>query len=197
VFVVGFNPSIDSKSMFEVSWRNELSTSTYNILGDAGYIPHFAYQSLVRYADKDGGTAYTWKNKYLGNKNHMQFELLGLDDKNIPDLYENMERLVVEDITDECKTLLCPGKFMDDIYRIWCETETEKARYGDFPYDMYFKNEYKDYPNPELDFGNGDVVTWTAEDDDLFELDLPMDYDVSLTQDELDAIDNDTTLSEE
>ena len=124
MFVVGFNPSIDSKSMFEVSWRNELSTSTYNILGDAGYIPHFAYQSLVRYADKDGGTAYTWKNKYLGNKNHMQFELLGLDDKNIPDLYENMERLVVEDITDECKTLLCPGKFMDDIYRIWCETET-------------------------------------------------------------------------
>lgn len=175
VFILDFEPSIDHKSMFDISWYDGLSTYSYNILGDAGYIPHFAYQSLVRYDYGDsGGTAYTWKNKYLNRKNHMQFELLGLDDKEIPEIFENMKRLVVTDITDNCKTLLCPAKMMDDIYRVWCETvglkrkllkgETDPYGYR-AKYDSNFTNEYRDYTNPELSFvddGNAshDEIVW-------------------------------------
>ena len=90
MYVIDLAASIDNKRMFDISWMNGIDTHSYNILGDAGYIPHFAYQSLIRYSDKDGGIAYTWKNKYLEPKNHMQFELLGLDDKKIPDAFKAM-----------------------------------------------------------------------------------------------------------
>lgn len=92
VFVLDFEPSIDHDSMFNLSALDGLSTYSYNILSDAGFIPHFAYQSLIRYddSDRDCGTAYTWRNKYLARKNHMQFELLGIDDKKIPDAFTAM-----------------------------------------------------------------------------------------------------------
>lgn len=88
VFVIDFAASIDNKNMFDLGWKETVTTSCYNILGDSGYIPHFAYQSLIRYDDKRGGTAYTWANGHLMDKTHMQFELLGLDDKEIPKTYE-------------------------------------------------------------------------------------------------------------
>ena len=143
----------------------------------------------------------------------MQFELLGLDDKKIPKVYENMQRMIVEDITDNCKTLIVPTKFMDDIYRIWCETLDEKTNmyvedYGD--YENHFHNEYKDYSNPVIDFMQNDeddgsdylTAFWRMgvddsgdpDTDNLFELDLPADMedDQSLTpaqkeQREIDA----------
>lgn len=178
VFVLDFQPSIDHKNMFDMSALDGLTCRSYNILSDAGCIPHFAYQSLVKFGDengkpdRDGGTAYTWTNKYLQNKTHMQFELLGLDDQSIPKLYENMQRMVVDDISDDCKTLLCPAKFMDDIYRIWCENKTKKALKTD-DYDSYFANEYVDYPNPKLEFGADGLAEWTVPDSEGFELDLP------------------------
>ena len=52
-----------------------------------------------------------------------------------------MNRMVVDDITDDCKTLLRPMKMLDDIYRIWCETVGRKHRPDD-PYESYFDNEY-------------------------------------------------------
>ena len=173
VFVIDVQSSIDHKSMFSTSWRTGLKTYSYNILSDAGYIPHFAYQSLVRFPDKDGGTSYTWMNKYLADKKHMQFELLGLDDKGVQDVYNVMQRMVVDDLTDECKTLLCPARFMDDIYRIWCETTTVRVHPELYPHDMYFSNEYKEYQNPELEFAEDDTVEYTFDDD--FELDLPIE----------------------
>ena len=108
-----------------------------------------------------------------------------------------MSRMVVEDVTDDCKTILSPARFMDDIYRIWCETSTVPARYGNYPYDMYFENEYKDYPNPEIDFGNSMTKEWTAPDSEKFELDISMLDDVELTQTEMDRIDNDTSMTPE
>ena len=103
VMVVDFEPSIDSKDMFKMSAFSGMRTYSYNILSDAGYIPHFAYQSLLRYDkdDKECGTSFTWRNEYLNGKNHMQFELLGLDDKELPKAYEQVNRMVVEDVTDE------------------------------------------------------------------------------------------------
>ena len=158
---------------------------------------------MIKYDDRSGGTAYTWANAHLKEKTHMQFELLGLDDKEIPKTYEQMSKMVVEDITDNCKTLLCPAKFMDDIYRIWCETTSVPARYGDYPYDMYFPNEYKDYPNPELDFRKdfykGDdtatppippdhnLIVHQFDDKDMFELDLPMEMFTEDTGSEVGA----------
>ena len=78
--------------MFDFGWRQSLSFGAFNVLEDAGCIPHFAYQSLIGYGseDKDAGTAYTYGNKYLKTKDHMQFELLGLDDKSIPQAFETM-----------------------------------------------------------------------------------------------------------
>ena len=151
--MVDFIPSVDNPVLFNNSikgdgWHVE---SMFNIIGDAGFIPHFAHQSLVKYGDKDGktdrdgGTAYTWRNPFLNGKDHMQFELLGLDDKGIGDAFKAMRNLVVDDLTDDCRTLICPSRFMDDIYRIWCCSRTVKSRFGDYPYDMYFENEYKDY----------------------------------------------------
>lgn len=43
VFVIDFEASIDNKNMFDLGWKAGVSTSCYNILGDSGYIPHFAY----------------------------------------------------------------------------------------------------------------------------------------------------------
>lgn len=121
VLTLDFEPSIDNPSLFDLSIDDGISASAYNILVDAGYIPHFAYQSLVRYAEgDDGGTAYTWQNKHLKDKEHMQFELLGLDDKGIPDVYAAMQKMVVKDLTDDCETILRPAKLMEDIFRIWC-----------------------------------------------------------------------------
>lgn len=198
VFVIDFQPSIDTKEMFNMNWGNGMSANSYNILSDAGCIPHFAYQSLVKYADKDGGIAYTWNNKYLENRDHLQFELLGLDDKAVPKVYDEMQRMIVEDVTDDCKTLLCPTKFMDDIYRIWCETMDVKTNmyledYKD--YENHFPNEYKDYPNPELDFGDANVVEHHF--DELFELDFLSDEELELTQEEIEQIDNDGNLTED
>ena len=156
MFVLDFQTPIDDIALFRNTRDNVMSYS-YNILSDAGYIPHFAYQSLVKYGEKDevDGTAYTWHNKYLKTKNHLQFELLGLDDKSIPDAFKAMQKMVVDDTTDECKTLINPAKLMDDIYRIWCETKTVKRSSlpgePEDPYDSYFENEYKDYPNPEME----------------------------------------------
>lgn len=55
VMVLDFRTSIDNPYMFKVDWRNGVHAASYNILGDAGFIPHFAYQSLVGYAEGDGG----------------------------------------------------------------------------------------------------------------------------------------------
>ena len=43
VFVIDFEASIDNKNMFDLGWRSGVIASQYNILGDAGYIPHFSY----------------------------------------------------------------------------------------------------------------------------------------------------------
>ena len=197
VMVVDIDPSIDVKSLFDISWQNGLSFQSYNILSDAGCIPHFAYQSLVAYSDGDGGTAYTWRNPYLEGKEHMQFELLGLDDKRIPDAYDEMRRMIVDDTTDGCKTMLNPAKFIDDIYRIWCENEVERSGMY-FPYygkwQTHFKNEYWEMQNPELEFNDADdagtrTVEWNAWEEDqdteepvaqkLFEIEIPSDMDSS------------------
>ena len=209
VMVVDFDPSIDSKNMFRMSAFAGMRTYSYNILSDAGCIPHFAYQSLLRYdsSDSECGTSFTWRNKYLNGKDHFQFELLGLDDKEIPKAYGQISRMVVEDVTDECKTILCPAKFMDDIYRVWCETVGEKRQlfhgeddhYGyKTRYDAYFANEYVDYSNPVLDFSNvsekdgSKVLEWdVCEDPDnpRFELDLPSEGMETLSPSEIEAID--------
>lgn len=177
VMVLDFDPSVEHRNMFEASWQDGVRGLTYNILGDAGFIPHFAYQSLVRYGSKDGGTAYTWKNSYLDRKSHMQFELLGIDDSEIPTAYDNISRMVVEDLTDNCKTLVCPAKMVDDIYRIWCEGRTYRRRplpgEPEDPYCSYFENEYRDYPNPELDFGGSETIEWTVDEKDAYELEVP------------------------
>lgn len=179
VFVVDFEPSIDNKTLFDLAVENGISTCSYNILGDAGYIPHFAYQSLVKYDDDDGGIAYTWKNKYLNNKNHMQFELLGLDDKNIPKMAKAMENMIVHDDTDKCETLISPAKMMDGIFRVWNDVKGVKPRNAkvDGVY-VHFTNEYKDYVIPQVDFGDCETVELNpCPKDDLFELDLPSDFD--------------------
>lgn len=194
VFVLDFQTSIDNTSSF-LNTKDNVMSYSYNILSDAGYIPHFAYQSLVKYGklDKVGdetidGTAYTWHNKYLKTKNHLQFELLGLDDKSIPDAFNAMQKMVVEDTTDDCKTLVNPAKLMDDIYRVWCETVGMKRKlltgeddpYGyRAKYDAYFRNEYKDYPNPKMDIYDGAV--WDVcpdigdehDTDSMFEITMP------------------------
>ena len=180
VFVLDFQTPIDNSTMF-LNTRDNMMSYSYNILSDAGYIPHFAYQSLLKYGADDGvdGTAYTWRSKYLKTKNHLQFELLGLDDKSIPDAFDAMQKMVVDDTTDGCKTLVNPAKLMDDIYRIWCETKTVKRTplpgEEPDPYDSYFENEYKDYPNPKWDLDD-DGYEWDVCKDhpeDRFEIDLP------------------------
>ena len=95
--------------------------------------------------------------------------------------------MVVEDTTDDCKTLINPAKMMDDIYRIWCETKGvkrklfpgEEDKYGyKVKYDAYFENEYKDYSNPKWDFNDpeqGDKPWDVCKDnpDERFEISLP------------------------
>ena len=187
VFVLDFEPSIDHKSMFDMGWRDGMSTQFYNILSDAGCIPHFAYQSLVNYGDKDGGIAYTWRNKFLDRKDHLMFELLGIDDIGVRDVYLNMQRMVVDDLTDNCKTLINPMRMMDDIYRIWCENRTVRVRPDKYPYDMYFSNEYREYVNPEFEF-NGETHDWNMvpAGEDGFELELPAStHGKSMTEQEL------------
>ena len=130
VFVVDFEPSIDSSTMFNMSVKNGISTYSYNILGDSGYIPHFAYQSLVKFSGNDSGTSYTWMNKHLKDKEHLSFELLGMDDKNLPNLYDTMSKMVVEDLTDKCFTLINPTRMAEDIYRIWCGSIDRQDKYG-------------------------------------------------------------------
>ena len=179
VFMLEFEPALDNKSLFEESSANGMKCASYNILSDAGCIPHFAYQSLVKYGDSDGGIAYTWCNSHLGGKDHLMFELLGISDQDLPGAFANMSRMVVEDIVDECKTLICPAKLMDDIYRIWSEAKGVKRKllpgeddpYGyKAKYESYFENEYKDYTNPKLDFEDDSCVEWSIDDDDLFEV---------------------------
>ena len=59
VFVLDFQTTIDNQSLF-LNTKGNMMFYSYNILSDAGYIPHFAYQSLVKYGDGVDGTAYTW-----------------------------------------------------------------------------------------------------------------------------------------
>ena len=174
VMVMDIQSPLDVKGVFDAGWETSVVSSVYNILGDAGCIPHFAYQSLIGYGseDKDAGTAYTYRNKYLRTKDHMQFELLGLDDKSIPEAFETMQKMVVQDLEDDCRTLLAPARMMEDIYRIWCETHSHKANDED-PYDSYFDNEYKEYVSEAFDFGSVDEHVWEVEDDDAFDVDLP------------------------
>ena len=173
VMVLDFDSSIDNKTMFDISSMNGLSTYSYNILSDSGFIPSFAYQSLVKYGDKDGGTTYTWMNKHLKGKSHMQFELLGLDDWDIPQTYDEIQRLVVKDTTDDCDTLLNPMKLTGDIYRVWSETRggfdrTKEASLA----QHHIYDEYKDYSNDLIEFSDGETEkTWTPKDDDLFKID--------------------------
>lgn len=78
--------------------------------------------------------------------------------------------MVVDDLNDDCKTLLCPSRFMDDIYRIWCCSRT--VRVHPHPYDMYFENEYKQYVNDRIDFdGNEDTFEWIPDPKDAFQMD--------------------------
>lgn len=182
VFIIDFQTTIDNPTLF-LNTKENLMFYSYNILSDAGYIPHFAYQSLVKYGDDVDGTAYTWRNKYLKTKNHLQFELLGLDDQRIPKAFDAMQKMVVEDTTDDCKTLINPAKMMDDIYRIWCETKGvkrklfpgEEDKYGyKVKYDAYFENEYKDYTNPKIE-KLVDGYEWDVckdHPDDRFEISL-------------------------
>ena len=185
VFVMDFQTTIDNEALF-LNTRDNMMFYSYNILSDAGYIPHFAYQSLVKYGDDVDGTSYTWRNKYLKTKEHMQFELLGLDDQRIPKAFDAMQKMVVEDTTDDCKTLINPAKMMDDMYRVWCETKGvkrkllpgEEDKYGyKAKYDAYFENEYKDYSNPKWDFNDpeqGDKPWDICKDhpEDRFEISL-------------------------
>ena len=136
----------------------------------------------MKYSDKDGGTAYTWRSKYLGDRDHLQFELLGLDDKGIGAVYKDMQRMVVDDLTDGCKTILNPTKLMDDIYRIWCENSTNGKSPPDYPHDLYFSNEYKEYVNPELKFNGRTEVECVFEDDNPFEIELQSDDAASADQ---------------
>lgn len=224
MFVVDIQPSIDLKNLIDTNWSRDIRTYSYNILSDAGYIPHFAYQSLMRYGENDrlphengdmpdGGIAFTWRNAHLDRKDHMQFELLGLDDKEIPESYRTMLKMVVEDTSDDCKTLLCPAKLMDDIYRIWCENEGMKRRllpgeedkYGyKAKYDSHFKGEYSDYPNPLMSWNDAIVgadgaatLTWTVQEEDnsYFEIEVPDIDAAELTDEQQGLIDNDNSLS--
>ena len=112
--------------------------------------------------------------------------------------------MVVEDTTDDCKTLINPAKLMDDIYRVWCETKGvkrkllpgEEDKYGyKAKYDAYFENEYKDYSNPKWDF-NEDGYEWdVCESDDRFEISLPQRNDE--TQLEPETIDDFKALLDE
>ena len=186
VFVMDFQTSIDNPTLF-LNTKDNMMFYSYNILSDAGYIPHFAYQSLVKYGEDVDGTAYTWRNKYLKTKEHMQFELLGLDDQRIPKAFDAMNKMVVDDTTDNCKTLVNPAKMMDDIYRVWCETKGVKSKllpgeedkYGyKAKYDVYFENEYKDYSNPKWDLeDDGYIWDVCADEDDWFEVSLPQRND--------------------
>ena len=154
VMVLDFDSSIDNKTMFDISAIGGMSTYSYNILSDSGFIPSFAYQSLVKYGDKDGGTTYTWMNKHLKSKSHMQFELLGLDDWDISQTYDEIQRLVVKDTTDDCDTLLNPMKLAGDIYRVWCETRGgwDKTKGSSIPPQHYIYEEYKEYSNDLIEF---------------------------------------------
>ena len=174
VFLIEFEPSVENKTLFDLSVRQgAYSTSSYNILCDAGCIPHFAYQSLLKYDPSDpGGVAYTFRNQHLKGKTHMQFEMLGLDSRGLGDIYKAFQKMVVDDLTDDCKTLLCPAKMMDDIYRIWCETRTVKANAKD-PYGSYFANEYKEWINDAFDFGDSDEYVWGIPKEDGFEIEVP------------------------
>ena len=187
VMVMDIQSPLDVKGVFDAGWETSVVSSVYNILGDAGCIPHFAYQSLMGYGseDKDAGTAYTYRNKYLITKEHMQFELLGLDDKSIPEAFETMQKMVVQDLEDDCRTLLAPARMMEDIYRIWCENKTFKARPSD-QYDSYFDNEWREYVNNEFSFNDEgtyewDISTTHSEDDDLIQLEI----DNGMTQEDI------------
>ena len=170
--VVDFNPSIDNKVLFGLD-KGNVSGFSYNILSDAGCIPHFASKSLVMHRgdDSEWGTSFTWRNAYLKEKNHLTFELLGLDDKEIPEAYDAMEKMQVEDLTDNCKTLVNPSRLAEDIYRVWCDTIRVKSPDGK---GMYFPNEYKEYSNGTMVFDGDGVAVWEITDD-LFEIDLPSD----------------------
>ena len=179
MFLIDFQPSIDQKMLFDMSSMSGIQTSSYNILCDAGCIPHFAYQSLLKYDPSDpGGVAYTFRNQHLKGKTHMQFELLGLDSRGLGDIYKAFQKMVVDDLTDDCKTLLCPAKMMDDIYRIWCETTTVKANAKD-PYGSYFANEYKEWINEAFDFGDSDEYVWEIPKEEGFEIEVPDGLDLS------------------
>jgi len=103
--------------------------------------------------------------------------------------------MVVEDTTDDCKTLINPAKMVDDIYRVWCETKGKKRKllpgeedkYGyKTKYDAYFENEYKDYSNPKTQLSNGETIWDICEGhpEERFEISLPQRNDETQTQPE-------------
>ena len=87
--------------------------------------------------------------------------------------------MVVQDLEDDCRTLLAPARMMEDIYRIWCENRTFKADPSD-PYDSYFDNEWREYVNSEFSFNDEGTYEWDiskthSEDDDLIQLEIDND----------------------
>lgn len=86
--------------------------------------------------------------------------------------------MVVQDLEDDCRTLLAPARMMEDIYRIWCETHSHKANDED-PYDSYFDNEYKEYVSEAFDFSDYNeedgvrICEWEVDDGAAFDVDLP------------------------
>lgn len=114
--------------------------------------------------------------------------------------------MVVEDTTDDCKTLINPAKMMDDIYRVWCETKGKKRKLlpGEedkysykTKYDAYFENEYKDYANPKTQLSNGETI-WDICDghpEERFEISLPQRNNE--TQTEQESIDDFKALLDE
>ena len=82
--------------------------------------------------------------------------------------------MVVEDTSDDCKTLLNPVKLMDDMYRVWCEAKGvkrtlfpgEEDPYGyKSRYDSHFDNEYKEYVNGRFNLGDGEEYIWNVVPD--------------------------------
>lgn len=183
VMVLDFDSPLDNKTLFDLSSIRGLKTYSFNILSDAGFIPSFACQSLVKYGDKEGGITKTWMSKHLKDKSHMQFQLLGMDDCNIAQAYGQIQRLVVKDTTDDCDTLVNPMKLVDGIYRIWCEVKgsagKEQGRHA-------FASEFQDYSNRTIEFNDHTEATWSPDESELFEVDPERidDYYVSVLRTE-------------
>lgn len=149
VLVVDLDTPVDSKPLFDLAAPKAIRCSICNVLSDAGWIPHFAFQSSMPYGDEhpEGGIAKVWENPHLGGKDHWSFQLLGLDDRRLAQAYDAMQRMVVDDLTDDCRTMLAPARLMEGIYRIWCDAETRNG--------LHFQSEFSRAANPEFTYASG------------------------------------------